>query len=75
MQRLGARQRLDIIRGTLERWRVGLRATGWHQVRTVAQLASKWNDLAGGPPKAVARGPVAAESVDWSDAEVGEIQI
>ncbi len=59
----------------LERWRAGLRATGWHQVRTVAQLASKWNDLAGGTPKAVARGPVAAESVDWSDAEVGEIQI
>lgn len=31
----------------LDRWRKGLRASGWQQVRTVAQLASKWNDLAG----------------------------
>lgn len=30
-----------------ERWRKGLQASGWQQVRTVAQLLSKWNDLAG----------------------------
>lgn len=34
------------------RWRAGLGvASGWLAVRTVAQLASKWNDLASGPPK------------------------
>ena len=34
------------------RWRTGLNvASGWLAVRTVAQLASKWNDLASGPPK------------------------
>ena len=35
---------LDEIR---DRWRKGLTGSGWQQVRTVAQLASKWNDLAG----------------------------
>lgn len=33
------------------RWKRGLRVTsGWLAVRTVAQLASKWNDLAAAPP-------------------------
>jgi hypothetical protein len=35
-----------------QRWRLGLRATGWHNVSTFAQLAQKWNDLAAiVPPK------------------------
>lgn len=36
------------------RWRRGLAATGWASCSTLAQLASKWNDLAasdGGPPQ------------------------
>jgi len=28
------------------RWTRGLKATGWHQVNTLAQLRQKWNDLA-----------------------------
>ncbi len=32
------------------RWQRGLRATGWHHVASVAQLLSKWNDLAVDPP-------------------------
>lgn len=54
-----------------ERWRKGLRATGWASCRTVAQLASKWNDLAGNAVNT--RSPVAAESVDWANAQEGEI--
>lgn len=33
----------------LARWWRGLHGQGWLQVRTVAQLRSKWNDLAGAP--------------------------
>ena len=36
------------------RWRAGLRAQGWGQVSTVAQLAAKWNDLTAPPAKGAA---------------------
>lgn len=45
---------IDEIRS---RWRAGLRADGWLSVRTVAQLASKWNDLATLAPKLSPQGP------------------
>jgi len=32
------------------RWRIGLKASGWSHVATVAQLRSKWNDLASEQP-------------------------
>lgn len=35
---------IDEIR---RRWRLGLKAVGWLNTRTVAQLNQKWNDLAG----------------------------
>lgn len=54
------------------RWRKGLAASGWASCRTVAQLAAKWNDLAGTAP-ANGRSPVPAESVDWSTVQAGEI--
>lgn len=38
------------------RWRRGLKATGWRNVATVAQLASKWNDLAMPDAPTVAKG-------------------
>lgn len=48
------------------RWRKALRSTGWASASTIAQLASKWNDLtagvAGEPPKGAARGA----ATDWS---------
>lgn len=56
------------------RWRKGLAATGWASCRTVAQLASKWNDLAGAATPNT-RSPVAAESVDWDNAQEGEIAL
>lgn len=43
----------------LDRWRRGLRASGWQKVATVAQLASKWNDLAP-DPGFVGHGPLTA---------------
>lgn len=43
----------DAIR---ERWGRGLRASGFHRVRTVAQLGSKWNDLADGTAAGAAQG-------------------
>lgn len=51
----------------LARWRIGLAAPSkdWASCRTVAQLRSKWNDLAppaGAPP--VEHDPTAAEAVD-----------
>jgi hypothetical protein len=59
------------------RWRVGLRGSGWLQVRTVAQLAAKWNDLADADRARPlnTRSPVPAEAVDWTNAEVGEIPL
>lgn len=41
-----------------ERWRNGLRATGWASCSTFAQLAHKWADLAA--PKTASKGPVDA---------------
>jgi len=40
------------------RWRRGLKATGWRNVATVAQLASKWNDLAMPEPAASSKAPL-----------------
>ena len=56
------------------RWRLGLRAKGWLSVRTVAQLAGKWNDLADGGG-GNARSPVAAETIDWTTAAIGEVPL
>ena len=44
----------------LSRWRKGLRATGWASCSTIAQLGSKWNDLAA--PTATGKGPIDAAS-------------
>ena len=60
LARLRKAASLDEVR---QRWREGLRATGWLQVRTVAQLASKWNDLAS-PSTGDTRAP--APVADWS---------
>lgn len=58
------------------RWRKGLRATGWIQVRTVAQLRQKWNDLAGDVTAPASRcAPVAAEAVRWGDGDAGEVTL
>ncbi len=42
------------------RWIRGLRATGWHHVASVAQLLSKWNDLAVDPPATAKQSSFAA---------------
>jgi hypothetical protein len=52
------------------RWRLGLKSNDkWLGVRTVAQLASKWNDLAQAQVDLKAPAPVA----DWTNATHGEI--
>lgn len=44
------------------RWSRGLKATGWQQVATIAQLRSKWNDLAPSPTD-IAGGSTLADAV------------
>jgi len=58
------------------RWRIGLVATGWKRVSSFAELAmpSKWNDLnTAAVPNT--RAPVAAESVDWTKVQTGELDL
>lgn len=58
------------------RWRIGLTATGWRRVSSFVDLAipSKWNDLNSSTPTNT-RAPVAAESVDWSKVQSGEVDL
>lgn len=46
-----------------DRWRVGLRASGWASCSTFAQLGSKWNDLAA--PAAPVKGSVIHNQQAW----------
>lgn len=59
------------------RWRRGLAAPAeaWASCRTVAQLKSKWNDLAQARLFQSTKAPVAAESVDWSTVTPGEVDL
>ena len=59
------------------RWRRGLAAPAeaWASCRTVAQLKSKWNDLAQARLFQSTKAPVAAESVDWSTVTPGEVAL
>ncbi len=45
---LAALMKFTTLEEIRERWRKGLRETGWLHTATVAQLRSKWNDLATG---------------------------
>lgn len=46
-----------------DRWRAGLRASGWASCSTFAQLGSKWNDLAA--PAAPVKGSVIHNQQAW----------
>ena len=48
----------------LARWRRALAAEGYPRVRATWELATHWHHF--GPEEATRRGPVPAESVDWS---------
>ena len=48
----------------LARWRRALAAEGYPRVRATWELAAHWHHF--GPEEATRRGPVPAESVDWS---------
>lgn len=56
------------------RWRRGLEApsTAWASCRNVATLRAKWNDLGDARP---GRGPIPAESVDWTQQQTGEVPL
>ena len=60
---LAALRKHSTIEAISARWRLGLKATGWLGVRTIAQLNSKWNDLAA--PVAPKPGGVAQPSL-WT---------
>lgn len=49
------------------RWAKGLRASGWASCSTIAQLGSKWNDLAAPTPQP--KGSVIHGQTAWTDAD------
>jgi hypothetical protein len=51
------------------RWRAGLRATGWNQVTTVAQLWAKWNDIG----RVVPPEPEPAKAPEQPDTPAGKL--
>lgn len=53
------------------RWRIGLSSQGWRETATVAQLASKWNDLAT-PPKGPAVSPLGPQPSSAHDSHLAE---
>jgi hypothetical protein len=57
----------------LRRWREGLKRTDWYRVDTVAQLVSRWNELAAPPASRVSKSPTLAESQDFSMYKTGDI--
>ena len=58
----------------VRRFHVGLKNLNWPKITTIAQLNQHWNALTGTVAQNT-RAPVAAESVDWSKVQTGEMDL